>query len=124
MQVRQIRLDASSVVLHKAEQRMVAMMIFKVSMFIICNSFHSLHFTLWSLKVYEGKKALSDTIWQTSHVLMTLNCSILLVTMSIFSKRYREMILDLSCTTQKKKIDGSLVDVRFVIPGKDTKMIS
>ena len=101
-----MRLDACSHALHKTEHKMAAMMIFKVCLFVIFNSFHSLHFTLWSLGVYGKGGNLSKTIWQTSHLLMTLNCSILLVTIGLFSKKYREMIFSLSCS-QTKKVDGN-----------------
>ena len=101
-----MRLDACSRALHKIEHKMAAMMIFKVCLFVIFNSFHSLHFTLWSLGVYGEGGNLSNTIWQTSHLLMTLNCSILLITMGIFSKKYREMIFSLSCS-QTKNVDGN-----------------
>ena len=101
-----MRLDACSRALHKTEHKMAAMMIFKVCLFVIFNSFHSLHFTLWSLGVYGKGGNLSNTIWQTSHLVMTLNCSILLITMGIFSKKYREMIFSLSCS-QTKKVDGN-----------------
>ena len=101
-----MRLDACSPALHKTEHKMAAMMIFKVCLFVIFNSFHSLHFTLWSLGVYGKGGNLSNTIWQTSHLLMTLNCSILLITMGIFSKKYREMIFSLSCS-QTKKVYGN-----------------
>ena len=87
---------------------MAAMMIFKVCLFVIFNSFHSLHFTLWSLGVYGEGGNLSSTIWQTSHLLMTLNCSILLITMGIFSKKYREMIFSLSCSQTKKVVGNRL----------------
>ena len=81
-------------------------MIFKVCLFVICNSFHSLHFTFWSLGVYGEWKNLSNTNWQTSHLLLTFNSSILLITMGIFSKKYREMIFSLSCS-QTKKVFGN-----------------
>ena len=81
-------------------------MIFKVCLFVICNSFHSLHFTFWSLGVYGEWKNLSNTNWQTSHLLQTFNSSILLITMGIFSKKYREMIFSLHCS-QTKKVDGN-----------------
>ena len=102
-----MRLNACSRALHKTEHKMAAMMIFKVCLFVICNSFHSLHFTLWSLGVYGEWRNLSNTNWQTSHLLMTLNCSILLITMGIFSKQYREMIFSLSCS-QTKVVGNSL----------------
>ena len=106
--MRQVRLDACSRALHKTEHKMAAMMIFKVCLFVIFNSFHSLHFTLWSLGVYGEGGNLSNTIWQMSHLLMTLNCSILLVTMGLFSKKYREMIFSLSCSQTKKVVGNQL----------------
>ena len=87
---------------------MAAMMIFKVCLFVICNSFHSLHFTFWSLGVYGEWKNLSYTNWQTSHLLLTLNSSILLITMALFSKKYREMIFSLSCSQTKKVVGNRL----------------
>ena len=102
-----MRLNASSRALHRTEHKLATMMIFKVAMFVFCNSFHSLYFTLWSLGVYKGRENLSDTIWEISHLLMTLNCSILLLTMGIFSKKYREMIFSLSCRRKTKKIYGN-----------------
>ena len=87
---------------------MAAMMIFKVCLFVICNSFHSLHFTFWSLGVYGEWKNLSNTNWQTSQLLLTLNSSILLITMAIFSKKYREMIFSLSCSQTKKVVGNRL----------------
>jgi len=117
MKVKQIRKNASSATLHKREQRMAVMMIFQVSMFMICNSVHKVHLILWSLDVYDKEKDNSaDIVWHTSHVLMTLDCSILLVSMSVFSKKYRKMILSLSCS-QKKRTDGILVDKSFIISG-------
>jgi hypothetical protein len=94
--------------LHKTEHKMAAMMIFKVCLFVICNSFHSLHFTFWSLGVYGEWKNLSYTNWQTSHLLLTLNSSILLITMALFSKKYREMIFSLSCSQTKKVVGNRL----------------
>ena len=87
---------------------MAAMMIFKVCLFVICNSFHSLHFTFWSLGVYGEWKNLSNTNWQISHLLLTFNSSILLITMGIFSKKYREMIFSLSCSQTKKVVGNGL----------------
>ena len=101
-----MRSNASSRALHRTEHKLATMMIFKVAMFVFCNSFHSLYFTLWSLGVYSGRENLSGTIWEISHLLMTLNCSILLLTMGIFSKKYREMIFSLSCR-RKTKIYGN-----------------
>ena len=103
-----MRLDACSRALHKTEHKMAAMMIFKVCLFVICNSFHSLHFTFWSLGVYGEWKNLSNTNWQTSHLLLTLNSSILLITMGIFSKKYRKMIFSLSCSQTKKVVGNGL----------------
>ena len=105
-----MRLDACSRALHKTEHKLAAMMIFKVCLFVICNSFHSLHFTLWSLGVYGEWRNLSNTNWQTSHLLLTLNSSILLITMGIFSKKYREMIFSLSCS-QTKKVFGNRLKI-------------
>ena len=106
-----MRSNASSRALHRTEHRLATMMVFKVAMFVFCNSFHSLYFTLWSLGVYKGRENLSDTIWEVSHLLMTLNCSILLLTMGIFSKKYRKMIFSLSCRTKTKKIYGNHLNI-------------
>ena len=106
-----MRSNASSRALHRTEHKLATMMIFKVAMFVFCNSFHSLYFTLWSLGVYLGRENLSDTIWEISHLLMTLNCSLLLLTMGIFSKKYRKMIFSLSCRTKTEKIYGNHLNI-------------
>ena len=82
------------------ENKMTAMMVTTVIIFVICNSFQSLYFVLWSQGVFEKEKELANKLWSTTHFLMTLNCSTVFTINIIFCEQFRMIFLDLFSTNQ------------------------
>ena len=66
---------------------MVGMMVCTVTVFVVANSFHCIYFLLWTHDFYSEETA--KLIWITSHLIMVVNCSVIVVIYSIFSSKFR-----------------------------------
>ena len=87
IQVKQLQKYGNSDSLKRSERKMVGMMVCTVTVFVVANSFHCIYFLLWTHDFYSEETA--KLIWITSHLIMVVNCSVIVVIYSIFSSKFR-----------------------------------
>ena len=109
--MKKLNSSVESKTLEHSEFKMAAMMVCKVMVFVVCNSFHTIYFIMYSQKIVEGETA--KTLWRMSHILMTFNCSVIITIYSIFSKQFRNLFAEQFCG--KKNPDGFASNVRLNI---------
>ena len=71
--MKELNSSVESKKLEHSEFKMAAMMVCTVMVFVVCNSFHTIYFIMYSQEIVKGETA--NTLWRMSHILMTFNCS-------------------------------------------------
>ena len=98
--------------LEHSEFKMAAMMVCTVTVFVVCNSFHTIYFIMWSQRIVKGETA--NTLWRMSHNLMTFNCSVIIIIYSIFSKQFRNMFAEQFCGKKNPDVFASNVRLNII----------
>ena len=96
---------------HK-EFKMAAMMVCTVMVFVICNSFHTIYLESIYVESKNCERRNSKNFMED--VLMTFNCSIIIIIYSIFSKQFRNMFAEQFCGKKNPDVFASNVRLNII----------